>query len=513
MRRSQFNKAADKSLVDLFGTAPATAAAAVPSRRLLSSARGRQSNLDDVMRPAAMPVVAAPLARSLAPTESLYDETRPAAMPVEAAANASPLLPSSAPLVQPSNAALSRAASITPDPSQPGARAMGAEDIIRPQVLFPTQSPLSAIQRPQDRVSFHPTTLRQGSITDASKLLSDLEISQKAASAASSAAMAPVQQSSAAPSDSGAGVETDLVSRRQSRPLHSNAELLGLSKAQQARRTGARMGTPASAALSSAELIQPSAAQAQVLARDNAVSGAKNTMESIVSTLAARAATPSSAATESQRAPPPPFKAPPSAATESQRAPPPPFKAPPSAAQEVVVAPDDQTAARLQFYKSQPRPSNAAIAFSPPPSSADQSVLDRIRSLERELEECYKKVTTRESILKKSGEKNIAQREQIRVLEEQLQQARKAQQEQIRVLEQQLQQARQAQQVLDDDATSSNASTKSFDTAPESDGRFSDADEGGKRKTKFKKNKKMYNKTSKKYNKTSKKYKNKKARY
>ena len=477
MRRSQFNKAADKSLVDLFGTAPATAAAAVPSRRLLSSARGRQSNLDDVMRPAAMPVVAAPLARSLAPTESLYDETRPAAMPVEAAANASPLLPSSAPLVQPSNAALSRAASITPDPSQPGARAMGAEDIIRPQVLFPTQSPLSAIQRPQDRVSFHPTTLRQGSITDASKLLSDLEISQKAASAASSAAMAPVQQSSAAPSDSGAGVETDLVSRRQSRPLHSNAELFGLSKAQQARRTGARMGTPASAALSSAELIQPSAAQAQVLARDNAVSGAKNTMESIVSTLAARAATPSSAATESQRAPPPPFKA------------------PPSAAQEVVVAPDDQTAARLQFYKSQPRPSNAAIAFSPPPSSADQSVLDRIRSLERELEECYKKVTTRESILKKSGEKNIAQREQIRVLEEQLQQAR------------------QAQQVLDDDATSSNASTKSFDTAPESDGRFSDADEGGKRKTKFKKNKKMYNKTSKKYNKTSKKYKNKKARY
>jgi hypothetical protein len=260
-----------------------------------------------------------------------------------------------------------------------------------------------------------------------------------------------------------------------------------------------------------------------------ALNAAQNVMKNIVPAAAAAATAKmaqvkSSAATESQRAPPPPFKAPPSAATESQRAPPPPFKAPPSAAQEVVVAPDDQTAARLQFYKSQPQPSNAAIAFSPPPSSADQSVLDRIRSLERDLEECYKKVTTRESILKKSGEKNIAQREQIRVLEEQLQQARKAQQEQIRVLEEQLQQARQAQQVLNDDATSSNASsassasssfasTKSFDTAPESDGRFSDADEGGKRKTKFKKNKKMYNKTSKKYNKTSKKYKNKKARY
>jgi hypothetical protein len=248
-----------------------------------------------------------------------------------------------------------------------------------------------------------------------------------------------------------------------------------------------------------------------------ALIAAQNVMKNVVPAAAAAATAKmaqvkSSAATESQRAPPPPFKAPPSAATESQRAPPP-FKAPPSAAQEVVVAPDDQTAARLQFYKSQPRPSNAAIAFSPPPSSADQSVLDRIRSLERELEECNKKVVSRESILKKCGEKNIAQREQIRVLEEQLQQARQAQQEQIRVLEQQLQQARQAQEVLDDDATSSSASTKSFDTAPESDGRFSDADEGGKRKTKFKKNKKMYNKTSKKYNKTSKKYKNKKARY
>ena len=511
MRRSQLNKAADKSLVDLFGTAPATAAAAVPSRRLLSSARGRQSNLDDVMRPAAMPVVAAPLARSLAPTESLYDETRPAAMPVEAAANASPLLPSSAPLVQPSNAALSRAASITPDPSQPGARAMGAEDIIRPQVLFPTQSPLSAIQRPQDRVSFHPTTLRQGSITDASKLLSDLEISQKAASAASSAAMAPVQQSSAAPSDSGAGVETDLVSRRQSRPLHSNAELPGLSKAQQARRTGARMGTPASAALSSAELIQPSAAQAQVLARDNAVSGAKNTMESTVSTLAARAATPSSAApVPSSPAPLQPSRPAPVPSSKVRQ----PFRSPaPSPLSPPLFRPIIPSRSSVRTFEESPsmmdRASRSGVDYtpfeltrqapfsSPPPSSADQSVLDRIRSLERELEECYKKVTTRESILKKSGEKNIAQREQIRVLEEQLQQAR------------------QAQQALDDDATSSNSSNASSSsasfksaTSQHSDDEGREGREGGKRKTKFKKNKKMYNKTSKKYNKTS-----KKARY
>jgi hypothetical protein len=153
--------------------------------------------------------------------------------------------------------------------------------------------------------------------------------------------------------------------------------------------------------------------------------------------------------------------------------------------------------------------SPAILFSSPPPSSADQSVSDKIRSLEKELEECYKKVELRQSLLKNRGSKNVAQQEQIRVLEQQLQQARQAQQDQIRVLEQQLQQARQAQHALHDDATSSSAS---FGSATSNPYDHDDA-EGGKRKTKFKKNKKMYNKTSKKYNKTSKKYKNKKARY
>jgi hypothetical protein len=202
--------------------------------------------------------------------------------------------------------------------------------------------------------------------------------------------------------------------------------------------------------------------------------------------------------------------APPSAVQRPLRSPAPPSPTPPlfspiqpSRVQTFEESPsmmDRASRSGVGYTPFEPTPSQALFS-SPPPSSADQSVLDRIRSLERELEECYKKVQSRESMLKKSGEKNIAQREQIRVLEEQLQQAR------------------QAQQVLDDNASSnassssassSSASFKSATSHPYDD---EGADEGGKRKTKFKKNKKMYNKTSKKYNKTSKMYKNKKARY
>ena len=325
----------------------------------------------------------------------------------------------------------SRAASITPIPSQPGARAMGAEDIIRPQVLFPTPSPSSAIQRPPDRVSFHPTTLPEGSITDASKLLSNLEISKKAAIAASSAA------------------------------------------------------------------------QAQVLARDNAVSGAKNTVESIVSTIAARA-TPSSAAPV-QTSSPAPVSSPASALpqpSEVRQQPPPPSSPPlfrpiiPSSLQTFEESPsmmDRASRSRVDYTPFVQ--TREALFSSPPPSSANQSVLDRISSLEKELEECYKKVVSRESISKKMAQKNELLKQQIKVLEQQLQEARQAQ-----------------QGVVDDDATSSNSSNASSSTASfrSATSQHSDDEgrEGGKRKTKFKKNKKMYNKTSKKYNKTS-----KKARY
>jgi hypothetical protein len=344
---------------------------------------------------------------------------------------------------------------------------------------------------------------------------------KKASSAApASAAIAPVQPSSAAPSDSGAAL------------------LPGLSKAQQARRTEARMGTPASAALSSAELIQPSAAPAQVLTRDNAVSGAKNTLESMVSTIAARIGTlaspapvPSSPAPLQPSSPAPvpssevrqPFRSPPAPSPSS-----PPLFRPiiPSSVRTFEESPSMMDRASRSGVDYTPfEPTRQALFSSPPPSSADQSVLNRISSLEKELEDCYKKVELRQNLLKSRVDKNVAQQEQIRVLEQQLQQARQAQREQIRVLEQQLQQARQAQQVLDDDATSSNASSASsssasFKSATSHPYDDEGADEGGKRKTKFKKNKKMYNKTSKMYNKTSKmynktskKYKNKKARY
>ena len=337
-----------------------------------------------------------------------------------------------------------------------------------------------------------------------------------------SAAIAPVQPSSAAPSDSGAGVqgplssamaanirpqelflsppsraepETDFMSQeaesaalqRQSRPLLSNfsssgtfnsgpanspstASLIpGLSREQQDRRgRRARMVPPASAA------------SAQVLTRENAVSGADNALKSMVSTIAI--GTPASPLQPST----------------------------PRMFEESSSLMDRASKSGIDYTPFEPTPTRQALFSSPPPSSADQSI--KIRSLEKQLEECYKKVELRENLLKNQGSKNVAKQEQIRVLEQQLQQARQAQQDQIKVLEQQLQQARQAQQVLDDDAISSNATSASFGSATSNPYNNDDA-EGGKRKTKFKKYKKMYNKTSKKYNKTSKKYKNKKARY
>lgn len=363
------------------------------------------------------------------------------------------------------------------------------------------------------------------------------------------AAMAPVQPSSVAPSDLGAGVqgppssataanilpqelflsppssaelETDLMSqeaesaalRRQSRPLLSNfsssgygtfnsgpanspstASLLpGLSREQQARR-GRRMGPPASADPQQVARVQMGA-EALALMAEEALRQEQDSKK------ASSAASDSIVRRRLLRSPAPST--------------PPTLPIQPSTPRMFEESPSVmERASRIDYIPFEP--TRQALFSSPPPSSADQSVLDRIRSLERELEECIKKVTSRESLLKNRGSKNIAQLEQIRVLEEQLQQARQAQEEQIRVLEQQLQQARQAQQALDDDATSSNASSASSSSASfksVTSNPYNDDDaEGGKRKTKFKKNKKMYNKTSKKYNKTSKKYKNKKARY
>jgi hypothetical protein len=538
MRRSQLNKAADKSLVDVFGTAPATAAA-VPSRRLLSSARDRQTNLDDVMRPAAMPVVAAPLARSLAPTESLYDETRPAAMPVEAAAAVpsrrllsgargesnldnvmTPVVAASsldavipAPATPPSTTTVQRTPpSVTPripsylqQPSGAGVRVLPPPNTLfssppqtSPKIVVPKGNAANirrAIARDFDQYAEIARKIRGNpEIPDIMDYANGRKISQNIAEI----------------------VIANIVSNGDSRPTPKQItaiqnEVYGLLPdyyeylAQQQR--------PSMARTSSSVLGQDDptiALEEEEKRREAAITASQNVMKRIVPIAAAAAAAKMalpqpSAAPELVRG-----KAPSAAAPElvrgkasSAAAPAPPSAALDSEWDDIVPWDSSSVQAAVPvpvYLPSVPPsiPSNLHLQQSTQSSERAERNRIMLEIKERELEECNRKVQSLEQQIQQTKGQKMNADLQLMVHEgekEKLQKLVDEGVEKLKVKEQEIQQMRAKEQARkDEEQARQNADV------------LLNWNDGGKRKTKFKINKKMYNKTGKKYNKTGKKY-------